>query len=295
MTYSNYRRGCSAPNVTRRDRPYYYRPSNSPPLRSSRRDSRKNAHGRASYLGVIAGLLLTAAVVGSLLFGFFSSYFDVSSIGVTGLSGHSAKEIIAASGIEQGKKLYSVDAKGAEKKILALYPEIASVDVKKVLPSEISIVLTYETPKYFVEVTGEYFTLSESLRVLEKRTSRKSCEAGGLIYLEVPGIKRSVTGEKLQFFGEENEYVGNFLSILSDSPLADDVDRIYIGGKFDVSLVKKGKYRIELGDLNDEMLKLKMAEKVLDAGGYRDLEGVVLNVSDVSESSVSVQKTLKIE
>lgn len=294
MTGYNNGSGTAIPDASHRDRPYYYRPSNSPPLRS-RRSGRRSKRTSASYLGIVASLLLAAAIIGSLLFGFFSSYFDVSGVSVTGLFSHSEEDIIAASGIEQGKKLYTVDAKGAEENILALYPEIASAKVKKILPGEISIVLTYESPKYFTEVTGQYFTLSESLRVIEKRTSRKSCEADGLIYLEVPGIKRSVTGEKLQFFGDEAEYVEEFLAVLSESELGCDIDRIYIAGKFDISLVKTGKYRIELGDLKDEMLKLKMAEKVLDVGGYRDLEGVVLNVSDVSESSVSIQKTLKIE
>lgn len=274
------------------DRPYYYRPSHSPP----RTEVDGQAYGRkGSALFVIAVLFLISAVIGCILFGFFSSYFNLKTVRVTGISEHSEEEIIALSGIEIGKKLYHIDSKEIEEKILASYPEIAQAKVEKILPSEIHIALTYEIPKYYISVTGEYFTLSDSLRVLERFSDKKALEGTGLTYVTMPNVKRALTGERLEFFEGDDEYIERFLSVFSESSFCGDVDKIYIGGKFDISLVKTGKYKIEMGDFKDEALKLKMAEKVIETGGYREMEGVVLNVSDVSESSVMVHKTLKIE
>ena len=275
-----------------RDKPYYYRPSHSPP--SAYIDGERQSRKRTVLL-VTAVLLLTAAIIGFVLFGFFTSYFDLKSIEVKGLSGNSREEIIELSGIAMGEKLYSIDAKAAEQNILEAYPIIADVTVKKKLPDSVCIALTYDTPKYFIKVTGEYYTISEKLRVLERGGDRKALEGADLVYVEMPNIRRAVTGERLEFFRGDEEYIEPFLSAFEKSTFAGDVDRIYIENKFDISLVKVGKYRIEMGDFKDQLLKMKMAEKVLDAGGYRELEGVVLNVSDVSESSAFVNKTLKIE
>ena len=52
---------------------------------------------------------------------------------------------------------------------------------------------------------------------------------------------------------------------------------------------------IELGDFKDQSLKLLMAEKIMETGAYRGQSGVVIDVSDATESSAMISKTLKIE
>ncbi len=278
-------------SIKRRRKPYYYRPSHSPP----KSHGGQALHGKQAAILVLSLVLIAAVLIGVVLVGFFTSYFDVKSIEISGLSENSREEVIAFSGIEVGKKLYSINAKEAEQKILDAFPKISGVEIKKQLPDSVSISLTYDVPKYFIKVTGEYFTLSEGLRVLTRGGSKKELEAEGLIYLELPNISRAVTGEELGFFSGAEAFIKPFLDDFSSSELSAEIDRIYIKNKFDISLVSVGKYRIEMGDVKDQVLKMKMAEKMLDVGGYRDLEGVVLNVSDVTESSAIVSKTLKIE
>ncbi|MBQ8208950.1 MAG: FtsQ-type POTRA domain-containing protein [Clostridia bacterium] len=289
MTESRY--GAARRNIRSgaRDKPYYYRPW------MEAQTAKRQRSGKNTLIISILILILAAALIGAVLIGFFSSYFDLKSINVKGLSKHSEEEIILTSGIETGTKLYSIDSDEAERKILAAYPEIADVTVKKVLPADIVIELTYETPEYFVGITGEYFTLSDSLRVIERTSDRKSLESLGLVYVEMPNIKRAVTGERIEFFGGDEVYIEEILKNLSESSFAEEVNRVYIGGKFDIAFVKVGEYRIEMGDFKDQRLKLLMAEKVMESGGYRGVSGVVLDVSDVSESSAMIHKTLKIE
>lgn len=273
-----------------RDKPYYYDPNRTAGFVGIK----KTAQRRRIILTVLL-LASVAFVIGMVFLWFFSSFFNLKSISVTGLSKHSEEEIIAVAAIETGPKIYSVDSKAAEKKLLSAYPELADVTVKKVLPDEIVIELTYEEPKYFICITDEYFTLSESLRVIERSRERKTLEAQGLILVEFPNVKRAVTGEKIEFFKNDEVYISEILEKLDESYFGSEINRVYIRGKFDIDLVKVGEYRIEIGDYNDCALKLKMAEKIMDRGGYRGQSGLVLNVSDVSESSAVVHKTLKIE
>ncbi len=242
-----------------------------------------------------AVLILLAVIVGCVLFSIFSSFFDLKTISVSGLSGHTEEEIIETSCIELGKKLYSIGTEGAKTNILAKYPNIARVDIKKQFPSGIIIQLTYEVPTYFVEITGEYFSLSESMRVIERSKNKKTFEEMGLVYLELPNIKRAVAGEHLMFFKGDEEYIGTLLEKISASVFDGDIDRIYIKSKFDIALVKVGEYRLEMGDFKNVELKLLMADKIMEEGGYRGQSGVIIDVSDVSESSAMIEKNQKIE
>ncbi len=267
-----------------RDRPYYYKP-----------DFRDKGESKKKIALTALLLISIALFIAAVFVSFFTSYFDLKNIKVSGIMKHSEEEIIKTSGIEMGKKLYGIKSDEAEKRILEAYPEISEVSIKKVLPAEIVIELTYETPEYYISVTGEYFTLSESLRVIERSSEKKSLEAMGLIYLELPDIKRAVTGESLEFFGDDKEYIGDILDSIAESAFADEIDRVYIDGKFDITIAKSGEFKIELGDFKDQALKLLMAEKIMEAGSYRGQSGVVIDVSDASESSAMVSKTLKIE
>ena len=239
-------------------------------------------------------LIVLAVLVGMVLFGFFSSYFNVKSISVTGLMGHTEDEIKAVLGIKESSKIFTVSAEKIRSNILAEFPAIDDVTVTKKLPSTVGIHLTYATPKYFISVTGEYFTLSESLKVLERKKSRGECEGMGLTYLELEGVKRAVTGSELELF-RDGDFVKEILMAYEKSYFAGDADKLIIKSKFDISIVKTSKYLIKLGDFKDKELKLKMAEKVLMQDDYRDAEGVILDVSNVSETTVQISKTQKIE
>lgn len=256
------------------------------------------AHERNVNKGTVftvLGALLIAAVLGFILVWFFSSYFNVKTITLSADGKYSADEVISVSGLQKGVKLYSVKTAPAEKKILAAFPEIKSVSVKKELPATLVIDVVYETPKYYINITGENFTLSETLRVLSRGGKDADMRALGLVRLVLPGVKRAVTGERLEFFDGEGSYAEEFLKTFSESYFADKTDRITVRSKFDIDIVKIGNYRIEMGDAGDAELKFKMAEKVLEDGDYEGRDGVLIDVSDSSEAGVRVVKTLKIE
>lgn len=299
MTNNEYR------DLGARARPSYYWNSvgegGAPPRRRKQRRGRRGSaskrNGGGSGLAVIILLIVTfAALIGLVLYGFLSSFFNLKSISLAKEGKHTDVEIIAASEIKLGTKVYLINSREAEAKIREKYPEISYAKVEKIFPSEIIIDLVYEVPRYYVYVTGDYYTLSENLYVLERSSSRKECEEMNLVYVVTPKIKRAVTGERLKFEdGETFDYVTKTLDILTASDIYSDVDTLYIESKFDISAVKKGSYKIILGDCHEQELKLKMASAVLNEPIYRGETGVIVNVSNVSECSVKLDKTAKIE
>lgn len=287
MTVYDRRRGARG-----RPRSAYYRGGR------HNRAVRTRTHERHINKGTVLtvfGALLIAAVLGFILVWFFSSYFNVKTIMLSADGKYSADEVIAVSGLQKGVKLYSVKTAPAEEKILSAFPEIKSVRVKKELPATLVIDVIYETPKYYINITGENFTLSETLRVLSRGGKDADMRVLGLVRLVLPGVKRAVTGERLEFFDGEGGYAEEFLKTFSESYFADKTDRITVRSKFDIDLVKIGNYRIEMGDVDDAELKFRMAKKVLEDGSYDGRDGVIIDVSDSSEAGVRVVKTLKIE
>lgn len=258
-------------------------------------NERKRSRIKRTSLVPIIVFIAAFIVIGMILIGFFSSFFDVKVIKVAGDGKYTEDELVNASGLKTGVKLYSSDTGEAREKILASLTYLKDVKIRKILPSSIEIEPIYEVPKYYIEVTGEYFTLSDGLRVLERLESAKKCEESGLVFASLPNVKRAVTGEKLAFFSEKDDYISEFLTTFSASSFYDDANRVYIKNKFNISVVKKEVYRIELGSFRDSGIKLVMAEKVLNEGGYRGMTGVILDVSDVSETAVSVDKSVKIQ
>ncbi len=277
----------------RGERTYYYRPSEGLRHGGGKRGAQHSATFRVSRVKgflIISALLLIAVFIAVVLLNLFTSYFDLKYIKVEGLLGNSEEEITEASGIKLGEKLYSLNASEAEKAILSEYPYLLRAKVKRKLPDTAVIELTYDTPMYFTEVTGEYFTLSENMRVLDRSSDRRGLEAEGLLHLILPTVKKAITGERIEFFDDCEEYISELLEAFRNSEFADDVNRIYASSKFDISLVKSGAYRIELGEAKELSLKMKMASKILDEGSYRETSGVIVDIRNVSEGSVRVDK-----
>lgn len=266
----------------------YYRNNSSHKSRTGRRS------GSGTIITVLV-LLTLAALIALVFYSFLSSFFDLKTVRLAKEGAHTEEEIIVASGIELGTKIYKIDEKDAESKIREKYPEINYVKITKIFPAEIIIDLVYEEPKYYTYVSGEYFTLSENLYVLERISSKKECEKMRIVYLVTPEVKRAVTGEYLVFSDNDGDYIAGVLDSFSESELYSDVNTLYIESKFDIVAVKTDYYKVLLGNCHEMELKLKMAKKILDQTAYRDETGVIVDASNVSECSAKVDKTAKIE
>lgn len=254
------------------------------------RDSRKSVW--LTLILVVALILL----IGFILVSFTTSLFNISSIELSEEGKYSLDEIIAVSGIKMSEKIYKVHAGEAEKKILSEFPDIVEVKVRKKLPSRIVIDIIYDVPVYYVKVTDEYYTLSSSLYVLERYGKYKDVKGKGLVELILPPLERVVVGENLRYTDDEaSAYVNEVIKAFLESDFSDEADRLSVKNKFDASIVKKGNYRIILGNIKEMPLKLKMAAKVLKEGNYLGQDGVTVDVSNSAECAVRVDKTDKIE
>ncbi len=251
---------------------------------------------RVGFYLTVLGLILALVLMGALILCFLTSFLNISEFYTPNEGRYSADVLAQAGGLELGVKIYSADIEEAERRILDTYPEIGSVKITRELPDRIAIAPVYATAKYFVSIYGEYYTLSDELRVLERVEDRGYCTALRLVELEPPEIKRAVTGEILTFADSTSaEYVERMLTAVSGSELYGLIDRLGVKSKFDCYALKRDSFKISFGECKDEAIKILMALKVMNEEGYFSQTGVFVDVSDASEAVVAVRKNEKIE
>ena len=241
---------------------------------------------------------ITVAVFSVLLVVF--AVFDVFSIQhvrwivVNGESRYTDEEIIEASGIKTGELLYSVNKKETEQKILDGAPYVKKVSIIRAFAT-VFINLTSDEPKYYTEVSGEYFILSKDLRVLERRLTKGDAE--NLTKLILPELSTVVVGRYAEY-GEtgKNGYVTETLGYFSEIYKGEKITEIGLANRFDgVYAIFDDKIKIIFGDAdNFEELKDKAsrAQEIFEKNRSSD-EKTVINVT--SKDKMTVRKVEKFD
>ncbi len=261
-----------------------------------RRHRSSGGESRLGFYLTVGGLILALIIIGALIVLFLTSVFNIAEFDTVNEGRYTPEELAEAGEIKKGEKIYSADLERAERLILEEFTEIGSIRVSRDLPNRIIFEPVYASAKYYIELYGEFYTLSDSLRVLERVESRSYCTSLRLVRLYLPEIRRAVAGEVLSF-AEENasEYISRMLSAVSDSDLYGQIDKLYIESKFECHAVKTDSFKISFGECRDEKIKLQMAMRVMEEGGYYTQTGVFIDASDASQVSVAVRKNEKIE
>lgn len=249
-------------------------------------------------LAVILLSLVTLLVGVLCVWGMFSVQ-HVRRIIVKGESHYTDEEIVAASLVEYGELLYSLNTEEIEKNILENAPYVKDVKVKRRFFSRVVIKLKADSAKYYIKISDEakdLYILSEDLRVIDYRASEERISSEELVYLELPHIRRCNMCQYVEY-GEEtkNAYVKEMLEYFNNSSYASAITDIGLSSRFDdVYIVLYGKCKIIFGGTNDIEKKLDLVKRTLEAHGLDNLSVgyTKINISDPSNIVVSHPEAL---
>ena len=240
------------------------------------------------FLAVVFIALVTLLVGVLCVWGLFSVQ-HVRKIIVKGESNYTDEEIVTASCLEYGELLYSVDTEEIEGNILKNAPYVRRVSVKRRFFSRIVIKLEADSAKYYIKMSDEakdFYILSGDLRVIDYTTTDDGLSEKGLVYLELPHIKRCNMCQFVEY-GEKgkNEYVKEMLEYFNNTSFADAITDIGLSSRFDdVYIVIYGKCKIIFGGTNDIEKKLELVKRTLEEHGLDKLS-VGFTKIDVSVGS----------
>ena len=251
---------------------------------------------RAIAVGLI--IVFTALVCALAVWGLFSVQ-HVRKIVIKGDSPYSTEELVLASGLEYGELLYSVDTDEIENNVLENAPYIREVKIRRAFFSRIVINVKSDTAKYCIKISEnskDRYILSDSLRVIDYKSTDDGLSGSGLVFLELPELRRCNMCQYVEY-GEEgkNGYVKEMLDYFNGSSYADAITDIGLSSRFDDTyIVLYGKCKIIFGGINDIERKLELVRLTLEEHGLENLQigYTKINASDPSNIVVSHPESL---
>ncbi|MCI8387322.1 MAG: FtsQ-type POTRA domain-containing protein [Clostridiales bacterium] len=222
-----------------------------------RHNRKKKAYSRLSYILILLVLSTLFLIICLAVF------FKIKDVEVLGSTRYSTEELLDYCGIETGQSLYEVsssDLAGLSDR----FSYIRSARLTRKLPHTLIITIVEDEPSYYCELYGEYFVMSQELRVLERSNDEEKLKENGLIMLKLPEIDSAIIGHRLTFTSDsDDKYVTAYLNALDSSMLYKRVTAFDLRDKFDLKLICDSIYLVELAGGDDLPTKLTATAGVL--------------------------------
>ena len=239
--------------------------------------------------------LLTVILIAVLLGVAVYVFFKVKTVEIDGSGLYTADELRAASGIEEGQNLYSIDDEQVSENIRAAFPLVRSVTVTRNIPTTVTVHVKNDEPAYYTEIGGEYFLISDKLRVLdivaeEARLTERYPDTKKVI---LAPISRAVVGEKIVFKSENYcESLEEFLSVISENALYPSLTSIDVSSRFNISVVYQHRLKALLGSVSNMQVKLMFFSGII--GDLGDSSGTV-DIKDAEVGYVTLSSDVKFD
>lgn len=228
----------------------------------------------------VTAVMVLLAVVSA--FFVVRSFLTVKEFELSGVTQYDKAEIAGASGINLGDKIYSIDLDAAEQALLDACPYIESVEIERRLSGKVIFRVTERYAMWYIEVSGDYYTLDSTLTVIEETTNAEKLEHAGVTRLVLPSLKRLMRGEVPQFGADETE-IRKTLELISDvqsDVLKSRITAVDVESRFAVSVTIDGVYDVFLGDTSNTYDKLRVVRELLQSGDLDEFVGADIDVSD---------------
>lgn len=196
---------------------------------------------------ITIGLLLALLAVGVVLS--LTVFFKIETVNVSGSGMYSTDEILAYCTIDTGDNLFLINKDKCAENLEQKLPYIYDVDIKRELPSTLSVNITEAAPAYAVKNDDESYTLlDDRFKVLDNASTEKS---DSIIEIQNTAI---ISNENGFVIGFENEESANGLNQLSDiikKLNITEATAISSDGKSNNYIVYENRITLKLGDFEN--------------------------------------------
>ena len=237
----------------------------------------------ALLLLIMCGLIIFCAIR------FTRGFMKISVFEITGDSPYESEEIINASGLKRGDKLYDIDKEAVIYSIKLKCPYVNNVKVESKFPNKLKINVDSFSAAYYVEIFGDYYALDSNMRVLEETADNTKFKNARIPMLCIPNIKTALVGSEL-IYGEteaEIKFVEEFLSVLRSSSFTSRLTLVDIDNRFEIYVQVDGNINVYMGNADKTKEKLKAVETALSDPRLENCISAEIDVSNPNSFSVS--------
>ncbi len=253
----------------------------------SLRSKNKSKQLRRRIFSVIIALMLSMVFLTICA----SLFLRIRQVNITGSEFYDDAAILETSGVETMQNLYAINKQEIESAIMTTYPYIKNVTITRQLPTTLSFLIEEDLPAYYVEIAGEYFILSDSLRVLELCTGETEAKirSDSIRRLVAPQIIYAVVGQDVRFSGNSMfAYTSSMLAELSKTTLFEKVSEIDISDKFSIILRYDNRFDVMMGNNQDIRAKASFAMGMIES--FSEEASGLINAENVESGYAIVDK-----
>ncbi len=230
------------------------------------------------------------------LFWYIRSMLPVTNFVVSGVTQYEKMDIVEASGIKKGDRLYKIDADEVEQRLLEECLYFDSVKVEKKFPNTVIFRVEEKVAQWYIQVSDSYYALDSDLLVIEETYSNEKYVKGGVSQLILPELNRLICGETPQFGSSEaeSERVEALLKEIQAMPFKSRLTLVDMESRFDITVVVDGKYDVYIGDPTNVTEKLTEVEQILKTDELKNSAGAEIDASLVP-LPITVRRIYKAE
>lgn len=235
-------------------------------------------HKGASKIIFLIGIVLTFALILSTIVGILLLLFPVVEIEVVGDSRYTYSEIIDASGVKKGARLYYLNEAKAERKTLEELPYLESVSVNSYFPNRVKIEIHQFDDIYIVPHESGYCYVNGDFEILEIIDKVTSFEEYKDIFVK---LENKVTGDIGSVYeGEDKERAKELIEYLKEYGFYQYLNIVDVSEKYDVSFVTNKRYKFVIGSMVDIGEKIDVSYKVCFTDDFKREEKCIIDSSN---------------
>ena len=235
-------------------------------------------HSLASKLIFALALILAAAIVLGLITSIILLFFPVSEIEVVGDSRYNYAEIIEASGIKKGARLYFVNESKAENRLLSAFSYLASVKIHTFFPNRVKIEIEEFEDIYLISHTNGFCYVNDDFEILEIIEQAPQYERFSGIFIKLPNLAQGSVGDLCQ--NDDTQRANELIEIIKEYGFYSQLNIVDIENKYDNSFVVGKKYKFLLGAMTDISEKIDVAFKVCLSDSFIKENNAIIDASD---------------
>ncbi len=244
----------------------------------NKREEERRTHRKSSKvifaLGIITAFVLALVLITSIVL----LIFPVGEYDVVGDSRYSYADVIKASGISKYARLYYVNEKKAEERILAAMPYLESVTVTSYFPNRVKIEIKEFEDIYLAKHESGFCYVNGSFEILEIVEEAPSFDGFSGIFVK---LENEISGEVGAVYGgEDAERAAELVVLLKEYGFYDYLDIIDVERKYDNSFIIAKRFKFVIGAMTDIGEKIDASFKVCFTDSFKREENCVIDATD---------------
>ena len=223
-------------------------------------------------------LISVVALLFAFIILFLTPIFSIKQVVCEGNSTIKSQDIIAASGIEINKNIFSTNLGEATKKVLQV-PYVESVKITRQLPGTVKIAVVEGKVSAYLKWYKKFFGINEkgqTLCVVNKvSATRKAPVVKGITIKEACVVGQAVVVNQTSRF----ETLMKFMKTFNEKGMTADITVFDITEADYISIMHRDKLKIEFGNTKDYDHKFSFVDALLESMG-KDVEGELNMISE---------------